>query len=75
MKIRLRTNIILQILMTILQVYNQAGETLPEEWKPVVMFIITIIQAIIALLSHYSNPDGTPVKIAYIKPIKKIDIR
>ena len=71
---KLSLNVIIQLLMVILQVYNQIGEMLPDEWKHIATFVMTLIQAIVALLAHYKNPDGTPVTLAYVKPVKKIDV-
>lgn len=64
---KLSWNIVLQVLALILQVYNQIGELIPEEGKPIAMFVIAVIQAVIGLVAHYKNPDGTPVTTAYAR--------
>jgi len=69
-KMRLRTNIVIQILMTLMQAYNQISDLLPAKWKDTAALVMGIIQSVVALLAHYSNPDGTPAASAYAVPKK-----
>jgi hypothetical protein len=65
---KLRVNVIVQVLGFILQAYNQYGGMIPEKWKPVVMGIVGIIQGVVAIMSHFSNPDGTNATTPYVAP-------
>lgn len=72
-KMKFSLNVVIQILMLILQGYNQISDMLDPETRQVATLIMGIIQAVVALLAHYRNPDGTPAKAAYIpKPSSKI---
>jgi hypothetical protein len=50
---------ILQLLLTILQGANFLTAAYPHA-QPFVAFAITMIQGGLALLAHYTNPDGSP---------------
>lgn len=67
---RLRTNIVVQILMTLMQAYNQISDLLPAKWKDSATLVMGIVQAVVALIAHYSNPDGTPAALKYVAPVK-----
>ena len=68
---KLRWNMIAQLVGIILQLYNQYQSVIPEDFKPVVAAVIGILQGIAALVAHYSNPNGTPAVVAYVPPAKK----
>lgn len=70
-KMRLSLNLIVQILMTAMQAYNQISDLLPAKWKTPAALVMGIIQGLVALLAHYSNPDGTPATVAYVAPTNK----
>lgn len=65
---KINTNILLQSLLTLSQLIVQFGSLVPDEYKHFVAFITTLIQALIALISHHYNPDGTNAQLPYIPP-------
>ena len=65
-KMKFSSNMIFQILMLVIQGYNQIEGTLSPENKQVAALFIGVLQAIVALWAHYRNPDGTPVTTAYV---------
>ncbi len=54
----------LQALLTLLQVANAYTQTFPKA-APFIMAGFTITQALLAVTSQYSNPDGTPAALPY----------
>ena len=72
MRIRLSTNLIVQILAFIVQGLNQLTSIVPDDTKPVVLAVVAILQGVVALLAHYSNPDATPVATAYLKKKRNV---
>lgn len=48
--------------------------TVPEQYKHWGAFAWAILEAVKGLLNHYSNPDGTPVRIAYRGKVDKANI-
>lgn len=66
MKIKSLTNILIQILMFVFQGINATSGITEDDLKPVVAGIIAVVQGIIAIIAHYSNPDATPVETAYV---------
>lgn len=64
---KLSWNLIFQAIATAAQYGNQALSVAPDKWKPYVALGIGVLQAVVAWRAHYSNPDGTPAKIAYVK--------
>jgi hypothetical protein len=67
---RLRTNVVIQILMTLMQGYNQISDLLPLKYKEPATLIMGVVQAVVAVMAHYSNPDGTTADQEYVKPSK-----
>lgn len=63
---KLSWNLVFQTVATAAQYGNQALSIAPEKWKPGVALAIGLLQAVVAWRSHYSNPDGTPAKVAYL---------
>lgn len=61
-------NLITQVLGTIVQGANAVGGILPPDIKVTVALGVGVIQAIVALIAHFSNPDGTSAKSMYIPP-------
>lgn len=61
-------NMILQILMTAGQAGNAILDFVPAKTKPAVAAGLGIIQGVVGLIAHFSNPDGTNAKVAYIPP-------
>ncbi len=55
-----------QIIATILQILNVVSGVVPLKYQPYVMCAITILQAVMALVNHSYNPDGTPATVAYV---------
>lgn len=64
---RLSINAIVQVLGTILQVLNLASGMVPPDYQFLVAGAVSIVQGASGILSHYSNPDGTPSAQPYVK--------
>lgn len=71
-KMKFSVNMIIQILALIVQVLNQISDLFPEDQRAIVVAIVGVIQATVALMGHFKNPDGTPVEVAYVKKTKKL---
>jgi hypothetical protein len=52
-------NFIAHAIGIIAQAANALGVILPEEHKVGVAISVGILQGIVSLIAHYSNPDGT----------------
>ena len=61
-----KLNIVAQVLAFVLQGLNFASGAVPVKYQPWIAFGIAVVQAGIALLAHYQNPDGTNAKTAWI---------
>lgn len=57
--------IIIQVLLGLIALGNQATSVVPDKWKPVVTGIVAAAAIIQARLAHNWNPDGTSAKVAY----------
>jgi hypothetical protein len=58
--------VVVQVLASICQVLNFASGMVPTKYQPIVLCALTVLQAVTGLISHYYNPDGTPVTSAYV---------
>jgi hypothetical protein len=67
MKIKLSTNVILQIAAILAAFCSTVLDVVPPEYKTIVILVSALAAAIISVLGHNSNPDGTPVTTAYVK--------
>ena len=63
-------NLVIQILGLIVQGANAMGALLPPEYQAGLAVIVGLIQAIVAAIAHFSNPDGTPAAVAYLPGLK-----
>jgi hypothetical protein len=63
---KLSWNVIAQIIGVALQYVNIASGLIPKDWEWLVAAVIGILQGIAGIASHFSNPDGTPAKVAYV---------
>lgn len=63
---KLSWNLVFQTIALGVQYGNQALDIAPPKWKPGIALLIGIAQAMVAWRAHYSNPDGTPAKVAYL---------
>jgi small basic protein len=52
-------NILLQLGLMIGQVANQVSTLVPEKWRPLVLAGLAALQAVVGLIAHRHNPDGT----------------
>lgn len=64
--------IIIQTLIGILALGNQAVSVVPDKWKPVVTGVLALAAIVQARLAHNWNPDGSSAKTAYIPPAVKL---
>ncbi len=64
---KISTNFGVQILGIILQLVNSYGAMVPAKYQFWVTGIVGIAQGISAIVSHYSNPDGTKAALPYVK--------
>jgi hypothetical protein len=67
-QMKFSVNAVVQALALALQGLNQVMDFLPAKAKFWAMIAITAIQGVVAILAHFSNPDGTPAAAPYIKP-------
>jgi len=70
LKMRFGVNMVIQILACAIQAYNQVGDLIPPDRREDVAVVVGILQAVVALLAHYYNPDGTAVATPYVKKSK-----
>jgi hypothetical protein len=63
----LSVNSVIQILGILLQFLNQALNTLSPKTRFWATVIMAVIQGVIGVLAHFSNPDGTPSSVPYVK--------
>jgi hypothetical protein len=66
-KMRFSLNMVIQILGMAGQAINALVDFVPPKSKPIAAGVIGVIQAVTALLAHFSNPDGTPAADPYVK--------
>lgn len=64
---RLSVNATIQALGTATQVINQVTDLLTPKGKFWALVTLSAIQGVSAILAHFSNPDGTPAILPYIK--------
>lgn len=67
---KLRTNVLSQIVMTIIQGANQTIDLVPQKGKFWVAIGVGVMQLAGAVLAHASNPDGTDAQLPYTPPEK-----
>ena len=65
---KISSNVIFQIVGTALQVLNYASGMIPAKYQWLVAGVVGILQGISGIVSHYSNPDGTPAALPYTAP-------
>lgn len=61
-KMKLSVGAVTQTLLLAIQALNQVGDLVPVKWRVAVAVAISILQGIIGVLQHFSNPDGSPSK-------------
>ena len=61
-------NIIAQVVGTGLQLFNAYGAILPAKYQLLGATILGALQAVIAIVAHNYNPDGTPATVPYVAP-------
>lgn len=64
---KVKWNVVGQALALVLQGLNYASGVVPVKYQIWVSFGIGVVQASMALVAHFSNPDGTPAAQPYIK--------
>ena len=62
---KLNTNVIGQALSMTLQLLNITQDIVSPDLKAWVTFGLAVVQAGLGVVAHYSNPDGSNVKVAY----------
>ena len=65
MKLTLNVNLVIQAVATLIQIVNVFEPQIPAEYKQIAAAVVGVGQAIVALMSHKVNPDGTPATTAY----------
>ena len=60
--------IIFQVVAGVIQFGNYAMDVVPAKYKWIVALVVGIAQAFQAQQAHFSNPDGTPATVPYVKP-------
>lgn len=71
MRIKTKTNVALQSLAVIVHMLQQAQSIVPEEYGIYLHTAVGLLQLVVGVLAHFSNPDATPVVVPYVKPEKK----
>jgi hypothetical protein len=61
----------LQLAAFIVQVLNWLTPIVPDSWKPIIATVVSVVQIVIGMLAHLSNPDGTPTTQAWDGAISK----
>lgn len=56
----IQTGMIVQVLSLMAVAGTQLLHVVPEEYRQILTTMIALLQAVVGLASHYSNPDGTP---------------
>ena len=64
---KLSVNALIQILGTVTSGITMMTDMLPGKAKFWAVVAVSAIQGIAGVLSHFSNPDGTPAAEAYVK--------
>jgi len=59
--ISISVNIVVQVIGMVLQVLNQYGSLVPTKYQFYVTFAVAILQAVAALLAHFSTPAGNAI--------------
>jgi hypothetical protein len=67
MRITISVNVLIQALAGVLHFANMANWIVPAKYKFWIAGVIMICQGLTGILAHYSNPNGTPAEIPYIK--------
>jgi hypothetical protein len=60
-------NLAVQIVGTAGQVFNLVGGLIPPHHQLVVAMVLGAFQAVVGVVNHNYNPDGTPASVAYQK--------
>lgn len=68
---KLSTNVILQFIGLAIQGGNQVATFIPDKDKIYVTAGVSILQGIVAIISHFSNPNGTPTPASGSIPVVK----
>ena len=63
---RSKTHIVVQLLLTLAQLGNAFSGS-AGEYQVAVLACVTILQAVIGVLNHYFNPDGTAAEAPWVK--------
>ena len=58
-------NVILQMIGVAIQALNQVAPFFPPKTKVTIAAVVALLQAIVAFLAHFKNPDGTSAQVAY----------
>lgn len=61
-----KTHIIVQLLLTLVQLGNAFSES-AGKYKFAVLAGVSILQAVVGVLNHYFNPDGTAAEVSWVK--------
>jgi hypothetical protein len=67
LNMKLSVNVIAQALALALQALNQVSDLLPGKAKFWALVAITAIQGVVGILAHFSNTNGTPQAVAFVK--------
>ncbi|HEY6328669.1 MAG TPA: hypothetical protein VI756_04985 [Blastocatellia bacterium] len=65
---RLRANVIFQMLAGFVQLANLHGGMVPPKWQWLLTALVGAAQLAISVRAHFSNPDGTPAETPYVPP-------
>lgn len=61
-------NLVFQIVATLGQIFSVVSGMIPGKYQVLVATIIGALQAVVGVVAHNYNPDGTPATQKYIAP-------
>jgi hypothetical protein len=61
-------NYLIQAVAMLTQIVNAMGSIFPPKYQGFAAVAIAAVQAIVAAIAHYFNPDGTPAELPWITP-------
>ena len=66
MKMKFSVNLVVQVICTLVQGLDAISGELTPKQREVAALVVGVLQAVSALLAHFTNPDGTPASQAYV---------
>lgn len=71
MKLKRRYTIYTAVIMLVVNVLNQYGDTFPVGVQTYIPIGSTVLVGVVGILAHNFNPDGTPAVRPHLPPRRK----